>query len=123
MLGRESAYSGKRITWDEMFENPSQSPAWYSSCVHSTGIDREDHAVEKDVAVKRRQKTLIVGHLIIALTDRHGCHMMNLTKSQRDFNAFPSASFPSSEQHAVSHRTILIQFISQRPPRFICRRS
>lgn len=30
ILGREAAYSGKRLTWDELFEDPSKSPAWYN---------------------------------------------------------------------------------------------
>lgn len=41
ILGRESAYSGKRITWEEMFENPTKNPKVYNLQRHPIAEDFE----------------------------------------------------------------------------------
>jgi myo-inositol 2-dehydrogenase/D-chiro-inositol 1-dehydrogenase len=30
VIGREAAYSGQRITWEEMFDDPKKNPSWYN---------------------------------------------------------------------------------------------
>ena len=41
ILCRESAYSGKRITWDEMFENPTANPSMYNLQLKPSAEDFE----------------------------------------------------------------------------------
>ncbi|MBN2475978.1 MAG: Gfo/Idh/MocA family oxidoreductase [Pirellulales bacterium] len=41
VLGRESAYSGKRITWAEMFDDPAKNPAVYNLQLRPTAEDFE----------------------------------------------------------------------------------
>jgi len=41
VLGRESAYTGKRITWEEMFEKPDKNPAMYNLQLKPTAEDFE----------------------------------------------------------------------------------
>ena len=50
ILCRESAYSGKRITWDEMFENPTKNPSHVQPPVEALGRGlrgRRSHAAER----------------------------------------------------------------------------
>jgi myo-inositol 2-dehydrogenase/D-chiro-inositol 1-dehydrogenase len=41
ILARESAYSGDRITWEEMFDNPGKNPRWYNLQLKPTAEDFE----------------------------------------------------------------------------------
>jgi hypothetical protein len=41
IIGRESAYSGERITWEEMFENPTTKPEFYNIQLKPTAEDFE----------------------------------------------------------------------------------
>jgi predicted dehydrogenase len=41
ILGRESAYTGKRITWEEMFENPDRNPDLYNLQLKPSAEDFE----------------------------------------------------------------------------------
>ena len=41
VLGRESAYCGKRITWEEMFDNPTKNPKMYNLQLRPTAEDFE----------------------------------------------------------------------------------
>jgi myo-inositol 2-dehydrogenase / D-chiro-inositol 1-dehydrogenase len=41
ILGRESAYTGKRITWSEMFDDPQKNPAMYNLACKPSAEDFE----------------------------------------------------------------------------------
>lgn len=41
ILGRESAYTGQRITWEEMFEDPAKKPEFYDLQLKPTAEDFE----------------------------------------------------------------------------------
>jgi predicted dehydrogenase len=41
VLGRESTYTGQRITWEEMFENPDKKPETYNLTLKPTAEDFE----------------------------------------------------------------------------------
>lgn len=46
IMGRESAYTGKRITWKEMFEDPTANPALYNLTLRPTAEDFESGEVK-----------------------------------------------------------------------------
>jgi hypothetical protein len=54
ILGRESAYSGQKITWDEMFDDPKKNPAWYDLQLRPSAPDFEkgDVVMPKDGNVR-----------------------------------------------------------------------
>ncbi|MGD8237550.1 MAG: Gfo/Idh/MocA family oxidoreductase [Armatimonadota bacterium] len=41
IMGRESAYTGKRITWEEMYENPDEDPEMYNLTLKPAADDFE----------------------------------------------------------------------------------
>lgn len=60
ILGRESAYSGKRLTWKELYEDPKENPPFYNLQLKPTAEDFETENVpllkDGDIRIPGRYK-------------------------------------------------------------------